>query len=185
MLVLAFAQFSHNGKHPTKTHCVGSTADSGPLHTCAMDPRRTLRVLVVDDDRGMRALIVRATSHMHLELAVCASVREALVALSRQRFDFIITDYLIGDGTGADVVSAAGAVPAILITGTVAHVPESQQSLFVDILEKPFRLSALFDAIDGIRHVVRTRRESGTAVRDVAALPAGLVEDDDSRSEVG
>lgn len=148
-----------------------------------MTPRRTLRVLVVDDDPGMRALIVRATSHMKLEVVVCQSVREALRSLRQQRPDFIITDYLIGDGTGADIVMAAGAIPAILITGTVSQVPDSEQEFFVDILEKPFRLSALFDAIDGIRHVVRTRRASGTAVRDIAA--ERLLEDDDGRTEVG
>lgn len=122
---------------------------------------------------------------MKLEVVVCASVREALVALRQQRPDFIITDYLIGDGTGADVVMAAGALPAILITGTVAQVPASEHELFVDILEKPFRLSALFDAIDGIRHVVRARRQSGTVVRDIAVEAAERLEDDDSRTEVG
>ena len=156
----------------------------GALQTECMTPRRTLRVLVVDDDPGMRALIVRATSHMKLEVVVCKSVREALLSLGQQRPDFIITDYLIGDGTGADIVAAAGATPAILITGTVAQVPESEQDLFVDVLEKPFRLSALFDAIDGIRHVVRKRRASGTAVRGIAAEEARLLEDD-GRTEVG
>ncbi len=130
-----------------------------------------MRVWVVDDDPGMRALLVRATSSLSLDVTVFENSSAALEALSGAGVsgapNFIITDYQLGDGNGGDVARAAAPAPAILMTGTASIVPAEDQELFVDMLEKPFRLSALYDAIDAIRHTLRGRKASGTGVRAV------------------
>lgn len=135
-------------------------------HNGLVGRRSKLRVWLVDDDPGMRALLVRAMGE-RFETHVFASSTQALENLATLPPDFVVTDFLLGDGFGSDIARAVRPAPTLLISGTVCQVPEAERELFADILEKPFRLSAFYDAIETMRHGLRSRARSGTAVRDV------------------
>lgn len=123
----------------------------------------------------MRTLLKRATQQMRMSTVVASSVCEAVSILETgMPVDVILTDYLLGDGTGADVVQAARRLrilaPAVLVTATTESVGASEQETFADIVSKPFRLQALFDALEVARRSVRPRARSGTRARPVEVV---------------
>ncbi|HTY08642.1 MAG TPA: PAS domain S-box protein [Candidatus Edwardsbacteria bacterium] len=83
-----------------------------------MDERR-ITILVIDDDEVDRRAITRYIQAQRLpyQATMAGSLAEARELLSRQTFDVILTDYLLADGTGLEVMPAAAATPVIMITG--------------------------------------------------------------------
>lgn len=127
--------------------------------------KMSVRVLIVDDDPTMRALIGRAALQMRMEILMASSVAEARqMLLEGKRPDLVVTDLMLGDGTGVDLVKflrqARLPAPAVLVTGSPEKLSLEDKVLFVDVVYKPFRLSALFDALDVARHTVRPRHRS-------------------------
>lgn len=127
--------------------------------------KNNVRVLIVDDDPTMRALIRRAALQMRMDIWMASSVAESRqMVLEGKRPDLVITDLMLGDGTGVDIVKflrqARLPAPAVLVTGSPEELGSDERELFVDVIHKPFRLSALFDALDVARHNVRPRHRS-------------------------
>ncbi|HNW45298.1 MAG TPA: response regulator [Elusimicrobiales bacterium] len=63
------------------------------------------RVLVVDDDEGMLNICERLLSGERYSVTLCASVAEAAVVIRTQKFDLLLTDYMLGDGYGTKLIS--------------------------------------------------------------------------------
>ncbi|MHC4294530.1 MAG: response regulator, partial [Planctomycetota bacterium] len=86
-----------------------------------MSNRNTARVLVVDDEPELRELLIDALDDGDLEISAVGSGREAIELAQAGEVDFVVTDLYLGDCSGLDVLdkfrSAAGDVPAVLITG--------------------------------------------------------------------
>lgn len=67
---------------------------------------KSLTVLVVDDEENIRALIEHwLRTAMHSVVSV-ANATEAIIALKQRRFDLVITDVLMPDGDGLDLIGA-------------------------------------------------------------------------------
>ena len=117
---------------------------------------------------------------------MASSVCEARqMLLDGSRPDLLITDLMLGDGTGVDLVrflrQARLPAPAILMTASPEKLSTNDRGLFVDILFKPFRLSALFDAIEVARRNVRPRHRSNVqrkARESAIAIPKASGEDE-------
>ena len=97
------------------------------LHTSEPAERRPApttdgwRVLIVDDDAHVRAMLVRALRHTGIEVAEADSVRGALDQLEPMAFDAVISDVHMPDGTGLDLLSELRRrqpdLPVILMSG--------------------------------------------------------------------
>lgn len=95
-------------------------SSKGKFHRMPLLPPPAIRVLFVEDDAVDQRALLRAVRDEALpyELCVVSSVREAYRELAAQKFDLVITDYSLGDGTALDVLDRAGDVPGIIVTGT-------------------------------------------------------------------
>ncbi len=112
------------------------------------------RVLVVDDEPGMRDLLSRVLGDAGHAVSAVESGEEALVLLARERFDVLVLDKnlpgLDGLGVLRLVRSHQPALRAIMITAYPS--PESDATAralgVVAYIVKPFGVLTMIDAVD-------------------------------------
>ena len=63
------------------------------------------RVLLVEDDPSLQRFVELALDGMTLELRCCATVADAVALLQNGRYALIITDLLLPDGSGRDLLA--------------------------------------------------------------------------------
>jgi CheY-like chemotaxis protein/anti-sigma regulatory factor (Ser/Thr protein kinase) len=111
------------------------------------------RVLVVDDDAGVRDVLVAYLTGDGHTVVTAADGREGLERVRGGRFDVILTDMAIPELTGDQLARAAKqiapGIPVVLVTGFGELLEASEEkSTAVDILlEKPVTLAALRGAL--------------------------------------
>jgi CheY-like chemotaxis protein len=105
------------------------------------------RVLIVDDEPLVRALLRDFLTTVCVEVATAASGEEALEIVPRFQPDVILTDAMMPGMSGADLLDAlrgAGVtVPVILISGTPILMADG----FFRLLRKPFDLGELAQVV--------------------------------------
>jgi two-component system response regulator PilR (NtrC family) len=107
------------------------------------------RILVADDDPAMLKVyerILARTSHV-VEKASTFAAAAALIA--EREFDLLITDLMLPDGLGTDLIKffekkRAGA-KSLLVTGSARELPAAE--LPENYFEKPFDVSAFMAAV--------------------------------------
>lgn len=119
------------------------------------------RVLVIDDQADVRAMICIVLRLNHFEVAEAASAAAGLKMFEQSAFDVAIVDVFLEDANGFDVVAAMRKkipdFPVIAISGmpafdTASHSAEQQG---VVCLRKPFRPNDLLGAIDAALRLSR------------------------------
>ncbi len=77
------------------------------------------KVLLVEDQRLYREAFMRFVESRQLpyDCTEACSVAEAKDVLALTRFDVVVADYSLGDGTAADVLEIVRDTPVIIITG--------------------------------------------------------------------
>jgi PAS domain S-box-containing protein len=77
------------------------------------------KVLLIEDDKVDQMAFKRLVIEKNLpyEYAIAGSVSEAKKILDSEKFDIVITDYLLGDGTAFDILDFLFDTPIIFITG--------------------------------------------------------------------
>ena len=77
------------------------------------------RVLLIEDDKVDQMAFKRLVKEQDLpyDYTIAGSVSKAREALGLEKFDIVITDYLLGDGTAFDVFDFIINTPIIFITG--------------------------------------------------------------------
>src|SRR6478609_92321 len=107
-----------------------------------------MRILVVDDELEMRELLGRNLGRSHGVKSV-GTCKEAVAMLAHARFDVLILDVMVPDGSGIDLCGKlrAGGVetPILLLTakGEVRSRVAGLDAGADDYLAKPFALSEL------------------------------------------
>jgi len=107
------------------------------------------RVLVVDDEPDLLALLVDALSAEDIEVASASSGRQAVDLARRQRPDLLVADLYLGDGTGLDVIDQLRTdeddLPAVVITGGTdpAAFTEASRRRPVELMTKPLDIPRL------------------------------------------
>ena len=66
----------------------------------------SLSILVADDEDSIRSLLEHYLKSAGHRVAIVGSAREACVELAKTTFDLVITDVLMPDGDGLDLISA-------------------------------------------------------------------------------
>lgn len=82
-------------------------------------PTAPFRILLVEDDRADRFILENffEENPLSFEVETAGSKSEALNSLKTSQFDAVVLDYLLGDGTGIEVLPKTGETPVIFITG--------------------------------------------------------------------
>jgi PAS domain S-box-containing protein len=103
---------------------------------------KQLRILLVEDHRDTRHAMSRLLTHFGHQTSVADSTRRALEMMASQRFDLVLCDIGLPDGSGYDVISRAkakGPIKAVAITGfgTDEDIRRSKEAGFDFHLIKP------------------------------------------------
>ncbi len=78
-----------------------------------------IKVLFVEDNRFDQMAFERLVKQDGLpyDYEIAKSIAEARSQLKTRKFDIVITDYYLGDGTGFDIFNLLEDTPVIFVTG--------------------------------------------------------------------
>ena len=113
------------------------------------------RILIVDDEVTFRSVVATALTQKGYSVVEAEDGRSALAALKGEAVDLVITDVLMPEQDGLEVImnvrDANNPIPIIAITG---HPGKADLYLRLakalgaqHVLEKPFRMEALLGAV--------------------------------------
>jgi DNA-binding response OmpR family regulator len=118
------------------------------------EPSTNHRVLLVDDDGAVRAMMNQALTRKGFEVVTASSVPEALRCIADETFDVLLTDLHMPEaGDGFTVVSAMRHSQPHALTMLVSGYPDVESAMAAILLEadevlvKPFEIGKLTDLI--------------------------------------
>jgi DNA-binding NtrC family response regulator len=137
------------------------------------------KILVVDDEPGVRKSLAIMLRREGYDVAEAADAAGALEHLGREVFDLVITDLRMGEVSGIDLLRAIGqtspTVPTIVVTafGTVESAVEAMKLGAFDFVTKPFRPEEI---LIRARNALESRRlrEEVQQLRTEAKVAFGL-----------
>ena len=106
------------------------------------------RILLVEDEGDIRALLAEALQDESYAVDFAASVREAKSCLTSQTYDLVIADWKLPDGDGrlsADWATELGA-KTVVMSGYLSHMPGGRAPDH-ETLMKPIRLPEFVDLV--------------------------------------
>ena len=112
-----------------------------------------VRILVVDDEELIRALLVELFAAADYEVTTAVDGEQALELLRTQQFDLVLTDLIMPGLDGVEVLLGAKRIdadrPVVVMTGhapveTVARLTELCAD---DYITKPFDLEAVKETV--------------------------------------
>ncbi|HKJ00889.1 MAG TPA: sigma-54 dependent transcriptional regulator, partial [Longimicrobiales bacterium] len=140
----------------------------------------TERVLLAEDDRELRALLVEVLEQAGYDVAAAASGTDALAQALRQAPDLVVTDLMLPGIGGREVLLEVRerfpGVNVIVITafGSIESAIELVKDGAFDYLTKPFSNDEFLLGVQRALEEGRLRKEAGTPPRK-AATPQGFV----------
>jgi DNA-binding NtrC family response regulator len=114
-------------------------------------------ILLIDDMAGVRRAVVSMLSRAGHTVTAAENGGQGIELLRSRRFDLVITDMLMPDVDGADVLTQVGSLPnrpkVIAISGGGAGLSADSALRLAKIkadafLEKPFEAEALLAVVD-------------------------------------
>jgi DNA-binding NtrC family response regulator len=115
------------------------------------------RILVVDDEKDVRAMMAIVLRVKHFEVVEAATVDAALNAFEGGAFDAAIVDIFLANSNGYDLIAAlrerAPSLPVVAVSGiaTVDLASPAAGMSNVVSLQKPFRPNDLIAAVEQAR----------------------------------
>jgi CheY-like chemotaxis protein len=113
-----------------------------------------LRILVVDDEQAVRFVLCSLLEAQGHNVEACANGFEGLERFHSESFDMVLTDRampgMTGDELAVAIKRAAPRTPVILVTGFAPDANEELPGIDA-VVRKPFTMSTLSEAIDGLR----------------------------------
>ncbi|MBY0519436.1 MAG: nitrogen regulation protein NR(I) [Sphingomonas sp.] len=137
----------------------------------------TAHILVVDDDAAIRTVVGQSLRRAGYEVRSVASLAELRVSLAGGLPDVLITDVLLPDGNGIDMVAQVLAehpgLPVIVFSAqnTLSTAVRATEVGAYDYLPKPFDLDTLARAVRG---AVERGQGAALAIPEGDASEAGL-----------
>src|SRR5947209_14543399 len=110
------------------------------------------RILLVEDDPRVRTATVDALEDLDYEPVACGSGAEAIQLFNAQEFDLVITDVIMPEMTGPELIrylkrTSARDFAVLFVTGYVGE-GESDDLRGHELLRKPFTVGALASAVN-------------------------------------
>ena len=123
------------------------------------------KILLVEDERVIRAEIKRILTRDGHEVTDVASVPEA-ESERPESFDLVITDVRLTGETGDVLIERVGQVPVIVMTayGSVSAAVDAMKRGAADYLSKPFEPEALSAAVNRVLGHRQLRAAAGSAL---------------------
>ncbi len=115
-----------------------------------------MRVLVVDDDEGIRWVLNKVLHEEGAEVIQAGTLAEAKAALENGPVDMVFLDVFLPDGNGMDMLaSGLFSMPVVMLTAetTFGHAAEAYRVGAMEYLPKPFDL-------DEVRQLLQRGRPS-------------------------
>jgi signal transduction histidine kinase/ActR/RegA family two-component response regulator len=108
------------------------------------------RILLVEDDPRVRTATVGALEDLGYDPVACASGAEALALFESVEFDLVISDVIMPEMTGPELIRELKArrhdIAVLFVTGYVGE-GESDDLVGYDLLRKPFTVNTLASAV--------------------------------------
>lgn len=145
------------------------------------------RVVVVDDDDGVRALLTRALRGDGYRVEAFASAEAALAAILADPPAFVLMDLSLPGASGLDLLRELRvrlhdmAPPCALISGSLQELAQPEREEFDFCLAKPFRVAALRRIAKELALRARLKR-TASAARMTAPVIDQASEDDDEKA---
>lgn len=123
------------------------------------------RILVVDDDQGMRENLAELFESLGYEVWTAGNAAEALTELERGPVDLLLTDYKMPGPTGVELVDAARkrqpGLRAVLMTafGDTFTEMESVRRGAVGYLNKPFEADEVVAFVEKVLALRRSETD--------------------------
>jgi CheY-like chemotaxis protein len=128
-----------------------------------LSPRSDRKILVVDDDAHLIDFMTEALSALGYKVEAYRKVQEAVGAVARGGFDLVISDFMLPDGTGLDLLrqtkKVTPRIPFVITTGyPLAYPPAMAKADGVDgYLVKPFRINQMEQVIAKILFIEKNK----------------------------
>jgi DNA-binding response OmpR family regulator len=109
------------------------------------------RVLLVEDDASIRRYVRMALEELPIELVEAATLEQARAELGAAQVALLLTDLMLPDGHGTELLAAAGAATrrVVFSAGVDGRMRERLDALGVHaVLEKPVSLPALLACVE-------------------------------------
>lgn len=112
------------------------------------------KILIVDDDTGLRQLIVEGLSNSDYDIAEAESGTEAIRKIGEQAYDLVITDMMMPGMSGMELLTRIREVEPETAVLVITAYPATHLAVTamkkgaVDFLAKPFDIDTLLFKID-------------------------------------
>jgi PAS domain S-box-containing protein len=131
------------------------TEKSGVDSQIPRKPAKSLRILLVEDHSDTRQTLSRLLTHFGHQISVANNTQSALEIVQSQKFDVVLSDIGLPDGSGYDVISQVKRkqpVKAVAITGfgTDEDVRRGKEAGFDFHLIKPIDFHELRNVLDKV-----------------------------------
>lgn len=155
---LAPTAFSRFHVAPRGADSSGSRMDKSTDEETHSASRQAKRVLIIDDDGGMRDSLAMVLENEGLESAVARNGAEALESLGRSKRlpDLIILDLMMPIMNGWDFRSAQladprlAAIPTLVLTADTDASLQAEEFFVSECLRKPIDIDALLASVAGL-----------------------------------
>lgn len=152
----------HQGRpHPEIKEVSASSILTGPSST----GRLAKKVLLADDDPGIREMLGRVLEAEHYEVILAKNGNEAAARFVSDRPDLVLLDLNMPDREGWSAFrfmdAAHPMLPVIIITARPNQYAQAEQLGVDGLMEKPLNLPVLLEAIEDLvaeTEVERTHR---------------------------
>jgi DNA-binding NtrC family response regulator len=107
------------------------------------------RLLLVEDDPDVRLLVEHVLVDAGYEVDTAATASGGAELLRQRRYDLVLTDGRLPDGTGMQIadIAAGQGMKAIIMTGYAFTMPAEEKERY-EILLKPLRPTEIIAAIE-------------------------------------
>jgi CheY-like chemotaxis protein len=150
------------------------SAAAAPIRLHSASPRMSedervpgARILVVEDDPRVRTATVEALQDLDYDPVACSSGKEAIKVFDEQKFDLVISDVIMPEMTGPELIrnlkAKRGDFAVLFVTGYVGE-GDTENLIGYELLRKPFTVGALAAAVaTALSQPSEPRRTSGAA----------------------
>lgn len=142
------------------------------------------RILIIDDDEGICRKLSEILAEEKHDVVSAVSGKEALRVLEKEVFDVILTDLMMPDITGMDIlaeVKKKGKTRVIMITafGTIENAVEAMKRGASDYITKPFKTNEIQVAVKRVLEEISfgerlLGRKKGEGERIISSLDSPI-----------
>jgi two-component system cell cycle sensor histidine kinase/response regulator CckA len=141
------------------------------------DARRSGRILLVEDEEGLRGIAKRVLARAGFDVTAAAGPDEAILAFESmtEPIDLLVTDVVMPEMRGPELAALLKdrqpGLRVLLVSGYAEEIVEVGRDASVPFLAKPFSVESLLNAVDAAME-----RDGGMSVGEPRSAPTDLVE---------